>query len=53
MTKNYHHLTFAQYKKSHINLFLLYSIKTNSIRKKKKKIKRKKFKSKISEKENN
>jgi hypothetical protein len=43
MTKNYHHLTFSQYKKSHINLFSLYSIKTNSIRKKEKKIKEEKI----------
>ena len=36
MTKNYHHPTFVQYKKSHINLFLLYVIKKKSIREKKK-----------------
>jgi len=42
MTKNYHHPTFVQYKKSHINLFPLYNMKKKSIREKKKNLKRKK-----------
>jgi len=36
MTKNYHHPTFVQYIKSHINLFLLYSTKKNQLEKRKK-----------------
>jgi hypothetical protein len=32
MKRNYHHPIFVQYKKSHINLFHIYIIKTNSIR---------------------
>jgi hypothetical protein len=48
MTKNYHYPPFVQHKKSHINLFPLYSMKKNSIREKKKNLKRKKIKLKIS-----
>ena len=47
MTKNYHHPTFVQYKKSHINLFLLYGMKKNQLEKRKK-LKRKKIKLEIS-----
>jgi hypothetical protein len=39
MTKYYHHPTFVQYKKNHINLFPLYNMKKKSIREKKKKFK--------------
>jgi len=39
--KNYYHLTFVQYKKNHINLFYLYSIK-NIQKKRRKKLKKKK-----------
>jgi hypothetical protein len=41
MTKNYHHPTFVQYKKSHINLFLLYSLKNKFNKRKEKNLKRK------------
>jgi hypothetical protein len=44
MTKYYHHPTFVQYKKNHINLFPLYNMKKKSIREKKKKLKREKNK---------
>jgi len=49
MTKKYHHLTFVQFKKNHINLFSLYNIKKNSMIEKKKNwkyLKRKKLKEK-------
>jgi hypothetical protein len=36
MKNNYHQSTFVQYKKNHINLFSLYSMKKKSIREKKK-----------------
>jgi lipid II:glycine glycyltransferase (peptidoglycan interpeptide bridge formation enzyme) len=42
MKNNYYHPTFVQYKKSHINLFHLYSMKKTSTREKKKNLKRKK-----------
>ena len=41
--QNYHHLTFAQYKKSHINLFSLYSMKNNSMREEKKNVRGKRW----------
>jgi hypothetical protein len=45
---NYHHPTFIQYKKIHINLFSLYSKKKNLIKEKKTKLKRKKIQLEIS-----
>ena len=49
MKKNYHHPTFVQYKKSYINLFSLYSMKTKTTREKKKNSREKKIKLEISE----
>ena len=47
MIKKYHHSTFVQHKKNHINLFALYNMK-KSIRENKKKLREKKIKLKIS-----
>jgi len=44
MKKKYHHSTFVQYKKNHINLFLDYSMKTKFNKKKEKNWRGKKIK---------